>query len=93
MLLYLCCFFSSIKVALKVVIMATMTTVMVPLLTAWGREWGAVGVVASAMALDTDHHLLSTVLMLTRLFLWYMALSRLRSTLTKSSTFSASTAT
>lgn len=73
--------------------MATMTRVTVPLLpTAWGQEWVDVVVVASAMDLGTDHHLLSTVLMLTRQFLWYMALSRLKSTLTKSSTSSACTA-
>lgn len=74
--------------------MATMTTVMVPLLpTALGQEWVDVVVLASAMALDMDHHLLSTALMLTHQFLWYMALSQPRSTLTKSSTSSASMAT
>lgn len=68
--------------------MATMMRVMAPLLpTAWGQE--CVGVVASAMALDMDHHLLSMALMLTHQFLWYMALSHLKSMLTKSSTSSA----
>lgn len=74
--------------------MATMTTITVPLLpTAWGQEWEGVAVVVSAMALDMDHHPLSTVLMLTHLFLWCMALNPQRSMLIKSSTSSASTAT
>lgn len=81
-----------IMVALKEVIMATMMIATVPLLLiAWGQVWVGVVAVASAMALDMDHHLLSTVLTLTPQFLWYMALSPQRSMLTRSSTSSAST--
>lgn len=91
--LYLGCFFHLIKVALKEVIIATMTTATALLLpTAWGQVWGGVVEVPSAMALDTGHHPLNMVLTLTPRFLWYMALSPRRSMLTKSSTFSASTA-
>lgn len=60
--------FFLIKVVLKEVIMATMTTVMVPLLTAWGQAWVDVVEVTSGMALDMDHLLLSTGLMPTHRF-------------------------
>lgn len=81
------------KVALKVGIMATMTTATVPLLpTVWGQGWVGVVGVASAMVLDTDRHPLSTDHTLTPQFLWCMALSPPRLMLTRSSTSSASMA-
>lgn len=92
--LYRKCFIYLIKVALKEVITATMRTATAPLHhTAWGQEWVGVVGVASATALDTDHHPLSTVLMLTHRSSWYTASSHPRSTLTRSSTSSACTAT
>lgn len=78
-------FLSFIKVALKQDIMGIMMRIMVPLLhTAWGLVWVGVVAGANAMALDMDHHLLSMVHMLTHQSLWFMALSHLKSTLTKS---------
>lgn len=74
--------------------MATMMIAMAPLLpTAWGQRWVDGAGVTSVMALVTDHHPLSMALMLTPQFLWYMALSPQRSTLTRSSTSSVSMAT
>ena len=91
--LYLRILILYLKVALKEVIMVTMTTAMVPLLpTAWGQGWVDVVGVANAMAPDMDHHPLSMVPMLIPQFLWYMALSPPRSMLTRSSTSSASMA-
>lgn len=64
--------------------MATMMRIMVPLHIAWDLEWVDAVVVANAMAQPMDLHLRSTVHMLTRQSSWFMALSHLKSTLTKS---------
>lgn len=74
--------------------MAIMTMATAPLLlTAWGLGWVDAAVETNAMALVMDHHPLSMALTLTLQFLWYMALSPLRSMLTRSSTSSVSMAT
>lgn len=79
------------KLAPKVVTMLTVKRATVLLLTtAWGPEWVGVVAVASAMALDMDHHLLSMVLMPTLQFLWCMDLNHQRSMLTGSLTSFAS---
>lgn len=73
-----------IQVALKEVFMDTMMRIMAPLHTAWDLVWVGAVVGANAMAQHTDLHLQSMVPMLTRRSSWFMALSHLKSTLTKS---------
>lgn len=73
--------------------MATMMTATAPhLLTVWGQELEVVAVGTSATVLGMDHHPLSMVPMLTHQFLWCMALNPLKSTRTRSLTYSVSMA-
>lgn len=69
--------------------MATMMRITVPLHTAWDLAWVDAVAVANAMGQRMDLRLRSTVHILTRRSSWFMALSRLKSTRTKSSTSSA----
>lgn len=64
--------------------MGTMMRIMAPLHTAWDPVWVDVVVGANAMARHTDLHLRSMAPMLTHRSSWFMALSHLKSTLTKS---------
>lgn len=85
--------FTPMKVDLKGVITAIMTTVMAPLRpTVWGLGWVDVAVAASATALVTDPHPLNTGPTQTHRFLWFMASSLQRLMPTGSSTSSASMA-